>query len=456
MTDVADNVTELELELRSRTPGVAAVRIERFGERRAVVVRIDDTHRRGALRPIDGENIAEAARTALRKRLPMVMFVASSGADAHEGVEALHGWGGAARELVQASGVVPVLAIVDGPAVSGSALLIGLADVVIMTTDAYAFVSSPQGVRQMTGVHIDIDDLGGSSTHHRTTGVAHEVVADTAAAEVLVESLLEFLPDYTDDLPPIIDTDDPTARPSDSARDLLPDSPTGAYDVRQLAAEIVDDGHVLELRAAWAPNMVTALASIGGHPVGIVANQPLAIAGTLDIAASQKGARFVAFCDAFNIPLLTLVDTPGFYPGKDLEWRGMIRHGAQMAFAYARASVPRVALVLRKSYGGAFIVMDSKTMGNDVFMAWPSAEIAVMGARQAAEILARREDEAGKDAFVADYEERYLNPYVAAERGLIDMVIEPDETRAKLHEAFDMLRTKRDIVPSRRHDNTPL
>ena len=213
---------------------------------------------------------------------------------------------------------------------------------------------------------------------------------------------------------------------------------------------------MLELRAAWAPNMVTALASIGGHPVGIVANQPLAIAGTLDIAASQKGARFVAFCDAFNIPLLTLVDTPGFYPGKDLEWRGMIRHGAQMAFAYARASVPRVALVLRKSYGGAFIVMDSKTMGNDVFMAWPSAEIAVMGARQAAEILARREDEAGKDAFVADYEERYLNPYVAAERGLIDMVIEPDETRAKLHEAFDMLRTKRDIVPSRRHDNTPL
>lgn len=456
MTDVADSASELELELRARTPGVAAVRIERFGGRRAVVVRIDPTRRRGALRPIDGENIGQAARTALRKRLPMVMFVASSGADANEGVEALHGWGGAARELVQASGVVPIIGIVDGPAVSGSALLIGLADIVIMTRESYAFVSSPQGVRQMTGVRIDIDDLGGASTHQRTTGVAHEVVADTAAAEARVAELLEFLPDHTDLLPPIIDTVDPTTRPSDSAHELLPDSPTGAYDVRQLAAEIVDDGHVLELRAGWAPNMVTAFGSIGGHPVGIVANQPLAMAGTLDIAASQKGARFVAFCDAFNIPLLTLVDTPGFYPGKDLEWRGMIRHGAQMAFAYARASVPRVALVLRKSYGGAFIVMDSKTMGNDVFMAWPSAEIAVMGARQAAEILARREDEAGKDAFVADYEERYLNPYVAAERGFIDMVIDPTQTRRRLHDAFEMLRTKRDSVPARRHDNTPL
>ena len=457
VSDPADTTSPtLELELRSRTPGVAAVRIERFADRRAVVVRIDDTHRRGALRPIDGENIAAAARMALAKRLPLVMFVASSGADANEGVEALHGWGTAARELVQASGVIPVIAIVDGPAVSGSALLIGLADIVIMTADAYAFVSSPRGVRQLTGVTIEINDLGGAITHQRHTGVAHEVVPDRAAAEQLVGSILEFLPDHTDLLPPIIVNDDPTQRPTPEARALLPDSPTGAYDVRHLAAEIVDDGHLVEMRAGWATNMVTAFASIGGHPVGIVANQPMAMAGTLDIAASQKGARFVAFCDAFNLPLLTLVDTPGFYPGKDLEWRGMIRHGAQMAFAYARATVPRVALVLRKSYGGAFIVMDSKTMGNDIFMAWPTAEIAVMGARQAAEILARREDQAGKDAFVADYEERYLNPYVAAERGFIDMVIEPEDTRARLAEAFSMLRTKREVVPRRRHDNTPL
>ncbi len=457
MTDLAATpTTELEIELRARTAGVAALRIERFGQRRAVVVRIDDTVRRGALRPIDGENIGAAARLARTKRLPLILFIASSGADANDGVEALHGWGGAAKELVAASGVVPIIAIVDGPAVSGSALLIGLADIVIMTKDAYAFVSGPLGVRQLTGVHIDIEELGGADTHHRTTGVAHEIVSDRAEAEALVESILEFVPDHAEALPPIIDTDDPTDRPTPEALSVLPASSTGAYDIRHLAASIVDDGHLVELRGGWAPNIVTALASIGGHPVGIVANQPTAMAGTLDIAASQKGARFVSFCDAFNIALLTLVDTPGFYPGKDLEWRGMIRHGAQMAFAYARASVPRVALVLRKSYGGAFIVMDSKTMGNDVYMAWPSAEIAVMGARQAAEILARREDEAGKDAFVAEYEDRYLTPYVAADRGLIDMIIEPETTRSSLANAFEMLRTKREVISERRHDNTPL
>ena len=456
MTDAAQTSAELELELRSRTPGVAAVRIERYDNRRVVVVRISSTVRRGALNPIDGENIAEAARMASRKRLPLVMYVASAGANMTEGIDALHGWGRAARELSQCSGVVPIIAINDGPAVSGSALLIGLADIIIMTEDAYAFVSSPNGVRQFTGVNVSIEELGGSAVHDRSTGVAHAVVPDRAAAEAMVAQLLAFIPDHIDCLPPLQDTLDPIARPTPEAGDLLPDSPTGAYDVRSIAAEIVDDDYFLELRSGWAPNLVTGFASIGGHPVGIVANQPLAMAGTLDIAASQKGARFVAFCDAFNIPLLTIIDTPGFYPGKDLEWRGMIRHGAQMAFAYARASVPRVALVLRKSYGGAFIVMDSKTMGNDVFIAWPTAEIAVMGARQAAEVIARRASAEEKEQFVLDYEERYLNPYVAAERGYIDMVIEPADTRKSVAEALEVLRTKREELPERRHDNTPL
>ncbi|MCP3939660.1 MAG: methylmalonyl-CoA carboxyltransferase [Actinomycetia bacterium] len=446
----------VELELRTHTPGVAAVRIERFGDRLVVVVRISGAIRRGALNPIDGENIAEAARMGARKRLPLVMFVSSSGANAAEGIEALHGWGQAARELTQCSGSVPIIAINDGPAVSGSALLIGLADIVIMTDDAYAFVSSPNGVRQFTGVNVGIEELGGSAIHGRSSGVAHAIVPDRAAAEAMVSQLLTFLPNNTDELPPVIESGDPTRRPTTEAADLLPDEPTGAYDVRAIVGEIVDDEYFLELRAGWAPNLVTGFASIGGHPVGIVANQPLAMAGTLDIAASQKGGRFVAFCDAFNIPLLTIIDTPGFYPGKDLEWRGMIRHGAQMAFAYARASVPRVALVLRKSYGGAYIVMDSKTMGNDVFLAWPTAEIAVMGARQAAEVIARRATPDEKEEFVLEYEDRYLNPYVAAERGYIDMVVEPADTRRVVAESLSMLRTKREELPERRHDNTPL
>jgi acetyl-CoA carboxylase carboxyltransferase component len=432
------------------------MRIEEIDGRRVVAVRIDSSRRKGALTPIDGENIAEAARMALDKQLPLLLFMASSGADANEGVAALHGWGTAAKELTRCSGAVPVIAIVDGGAVSGSALLIGLADIVIMTKDAYAFVSGPIGVRQLTGVRINNVDLGGASTHERATGVAHMIADTVEDAEHLASSLIALLPNHADELPPFVATADPVDRLSDRCESILPDNPSGGYDVRDIAADLVDDGDLLELRSGWAPNIVTALGTIGGHTVGIIANQPLSMAGTLDIAASQKGARFVAFCDAFNIALLTLVDTPGFYPGKDLEWRGMIRHGAQMAFAYARASVPRVSLVVRKSYGGAFIVMDSKTMGNDITMAWPTAEIAVMGGPQAAEILARREDAAGKELFVADYEERYLNPYVAAERGYIDMVVEPAETRKIVADALELLRTKREELPERRHDNSPL
>ena len=216
------------------------------------------------------------------------------------------------------------------------------------------------------------------------------VVEDGDAARAAVSALFDFLPSHNDELPPVIPTDDPVDRPTPEAGEAIPASPTGSYDVRTVIRAVADEGELLELKAAWAPNLVTAFGSIGGRPVGFVANQPSALAGTLDIPASQKGARFVAFCDAFNIPLVTLVDTPGFYPGKDLEWRGMIRHGAQMAFAYARATVPRVNVTLRKSYGGAYIVMDSKRMGNDLALAWPSAEIAVMGAKGAVEILHRR------------------------------------------------------------------
>ena len=239
-------------------------------------------------------------------------------------------------------------------------------------------------------------------------------------------------------------------------RELLPSTASGSYDVRAVGRAIADDGALLELRAGWAPQLVTALARVAGQPIGMVANQPGAMAGTLDITASQKGARFVSFCDAFNLPIVTLVDTPGFMPGKDLEWRGMIRHGAQLAFAYAEATVPRVCLILRKAYGGAYIVMDSKTMGNDVCLAWPSAEVAVMGAQGAVQILHRRLDPAAQARLSDEYAVNYLNPYTAAERGYVDAVIDPGDTRAAIARSLRVLATRREDLRSRKHANGPL
>ena len=444
-----------DLGLRTRTGGSVTFAVRQLGDRRVMVVEVEGEDR-GALRPADGENLAIAARTARDQRLPLVCFMASSGAAIAEGVGAVHGWGTAAREFVACSGVVPTIFCVTGPTVSGPALLLGLADLVVMVDDTYAFVSGPNMVRQFTGEDLSNEGLGGTTMHERTSGVAHFTVADRAEADDLVTELLSFLPDHNDQIPAGWACADPVERLTPEAGDLIPDTPTGSYDVRDVLACLVDDGHLLEPRAQWAPNLVTAFASIGGRPVGLVANQPQSVAGTLDIAASQKGGRFVAFCDAFNLPLVTFVDTSGFYPGKDLEWRGMIRYGAQMAFAYARATVPRVCVTLRKSYGGAYIVMDSRYMGNDLMLAWPSAEIAVMGAKGAVEILHRDADEDERAGLVAADEERLLNPYIAAERGSVDRVIEPADTRSELAAALDVLAGKRERLPRRRHDNSPL
>jgi len=351
---------------------------------------------------------------------------------------------------------VPIVCIVEGYAVSGPALLLGLADLVVMTAQAVAYVSGPAAVAQLTGLRLGPRELGGPGVHGRTTGLAALVASDPVEALEMAAAALDYLPDHTDALPPAWPTDDPVDRATPELRELLPASPTGAYDVRHVIAALADDGELLELRAAWAPQLATALIRIAGHPVGVVANQPQAMAGTLDIAASQKGARFVAFCDAFNIPLLTLVDTPGFMPGKDLEWRGMIRHGAQLVFAYAEATVPRVCLILRKAFGGAYIVMDSKLMGNDLCLAWPSAQVAVMGAQGAVQILHRRDPPEVQLQRIAEYEERYLNPYVAAERGFVDQVIDPADTRRVITDAFAVLAWKRERLIPRKHGNGPL
>ena len=437
-------------------PGPVSARVKMLGDRRVSWLEFDPVIPAAPLTQVMTHTMETAARTALEERIPFVMVVNSAGADIREGIAALDGWGRVARALTRCSGVVPTFAIVDGPAVSGPALLLGLVDITIMTNRAYAFVNGPVMVRQITGVDISKDELGSASSMEKHAGLPVAVVADRDAGAEVVAQILAYLPDHADHEAPRWPTDDPSDRSCPEAGELIPESSTGSYDVRQVAEAIVDDGSLFELRPRWAGNVVTAFATIAGQPVGIVANQPMNLAGTLDIPASQKAARFVSFCDAFNLPLVTLVDTPGFYPGKDLEWRGMIRHGAQLVYAYGRATVPRICVILRKSYGGAFIVMDSKTMGNDVCLAWPWAELAVMGAGQAAAILQRRASNEERAAFETDYAERLLNPYVAAERGYVDAVIEPAETRREIAAALDMLADKRERLPRRKHGNTPL
>ncbi|TVR20357.1 MAG: methylmalonyl-CoA carboxyltransferase [Ilumatobacter sp.] len=449
-----------ELPLSAHLPGPASACVRDLGDRRVVFVDLDGQLEDGdapAPLPSTASAVMErAADVACAEGLPLVLVLSTTGADIVEGIPALHGWGRLAASLVRCSGVVPTIAVVDGPAVSGPALLLGIADLTVMTEASYAFVNGTVMVEQFTGVQISSDELGSATNLARYAGVPATVVPDRAAAIAAVEDLLAYLPDHVDVEPERWPSHDPPDRRCPEAGELIPPTSTGSYDVRQVAAAIADEDSLHEIKSRWATNVVTAFATIDGRPVGIVANQPISLAGTLDIPASQKAARFVALCDAFSLPIITLVDTPGFYPGKDLEWRGMIRHGAQLVYAYARATVPRICVILRKSYGGAFIVMDSKTMGNDLCLAWPWAELAVMGAGQAAAILQRRASPEERTAFETDYTERLLNPYVAAERGYVDAVIDPADTRAEICAALAALEDKRELLRPHKHGNSPL
>jgi acetyl-CoA carboxylase carboxyltransferase component len=427
----------------------------------------------GAIGPSESRAVEQAAATARSWGVPLVGELTLSGPDVHAGLASLHGWGRAARAVTRVSGVVPVIVVVGGPCVGGPALLLGLADHVVMTADAFAYVSGPAEVARMTGVAVDAAALGGSSVHARTSGLPSMVVPDLEEAWAAVADLLSYLPPNSLVDPTRVpvradDTDapdDPVDRPSIRAARAVPERAAAAYDVREVVEDVVDHGSFLELHASWAPNVVVGYARVAGRPVGIVANQPWTRAGTLDVTASAKAARFVLACDALNVPLVTFVDTPGFEPGKDLEWRGMIRHGAKLVQAYATATVPRVCVVLRKAYGGAYIVMDSKGLGNDLCFAWPGAEIAVMGAAGAVAVLegrrlARidREDErdAERARLEGEYAEHFLNPWRAAERGLVDAVIPPEQTRAAVAASLEILSTKRETGPARRHSNIPL
>jgi len=420
---------------------------------------------RGAIAGADAELVARTIRAGIEAGLPIVGVVERMGLDAMGGLAALTAWGMIARELAQASGVVPTALVVDGPCLGGPAIAVGLADVVVMTERAAVYVNTADASARMTGTNgVDPERLGDAWSHQNHSGVADLVATDVAEALALVGDVFSFLPANSLDPPPATTPLDPPDRRSDRAATAVPANERESYDVREVIADVVDDHWFVELRARFGASIVVGFGRIAGLPVGIVANQPSQLAGALDIESSLKGARFVRWCDSFNVPLLTFVDTPGFRPGRDQEWRGIVRHGAKLAFAYAEATVPRVCVVLRKAYGGAYIVMDCKSMGNDCALAWPQAEIAVMGAKGAVEIIHRRallkaEDgdrDALRERLEGEYTAEHLSPRIAAERGFVDEVIEPAATRLAVAEALLALTTKRERPVRRRHDNLPL
>jgi len=456
----------LGLPVAGRSSTAATATIRRLEGRDVALFRLDGGKHRGAIGPAEGVALERLVTLAMELGIPIVGVMATSGADIHEGVASLHAWGRVARQVSRASGVVPIVFAVVGPCTSGPALMLGLADHVVMTPDAFAYVSGPEAVAEFTGVRIDRAGLGGGPVHDSRTGVASLVAADEEDALLAVADLLAYLPANHLEDPPLeaVTAGDPLDRPCHRAASVVPDAARASYDVRTVLADVLDEGSLLEVRARYASNMVTAYGRLGGRAVGIVANQPHVRAGTLDIEASRKAARFVQHCDAFNLPILTFVDTPGFEPGKDLEWRGMIRHGAELVHAYAAATVPRICLVLRKAYGGAYIVMDSRELGNDACFAWPSAEIAVMGSKGAVQILFGKKLAAIDDAearekerlaLETDYDARFCSPIEAAERGLVDEVVDPHDTRRVLAAALAVHARKRESGVARKHSISP-
>ena len=431
--------------------------------RRICVYSQDFTVFGGSLGEAHAEKIHKIQDLAVSSGVPLVGMSDGGGARIQEGVAALNGFGGIFYRNARASGVIPQISVVLGPSAGGAVYSPALTDFVFMVQGtSHMFITGPDVVRTVTGEDVSAEQLGGAMTHATRSGVAAFVAADEKACLDDVRHLLSFLPSNNLEEPPnAVPTDDPD-RLTPELRELVPERPNQPYDMKGLIGAVVDDGEYLEYFPFWAMNLTCGLARIGGRVVGIVANQPQVLAGVLDIDASEKGARFVRTCDAFNIPLVTFVDVPGFMPGTDQEFGGIIRHGAQFLYAYCEATVPRVQFIVRKAYGGAYLVMDSKSIGTDLSYAWPSAELAVMGPEGAVEIVHRRELQEAADPaqrraeLVAQYTEHFTTPYVAAERGYVDDVVDPAETRRVLARSLEMLATKREDLPKRKHGNEPL
>jgi propionyl-CoA carboxylase beta chain len=417
----------------------------------------------GSLSETNAAKIVKVMDAAMRAGAPIVGLNDSGGARIQEGVLSLGGYADIFLRNTLASGVVPQISAILGPCAGGAVYSPAITDFTIMVKgSSYMFVTGPDVIKTVTHEDVSKDDLGGAMTHNEKSGVAHFAVDDDRECIALVRELLAFLPSNNLDEPPRRPTGDPVDREDAALDSLVPPSANQPYDMHDLIRSIADDGGFLEVHEHYAKNIVVGFARLGGRPVGIVANQPAHLAGTLDINASVKGARFVRFCDCFNIPLVTFEDVPGFLPGTVQEYGGIIRHGAKLLYAYAEATVPKMTVITRKAYGGAYCVMSSKHIRTDVNFAWPSAEIAVMGAEGAVNILYKREiDKAADPAAmraekVAEFREKFANPYVAAARGFIDEVILPRTTRRRLIQALATLDTKRDRNPPKKHGNIPL
>jgi acetyl-CoA carboxylase carboxyltransferase component len=400
---------------------------------------------------------------ALSTGSPIIGLNDSGGARIQEGVMALDGYGGIFRRHVDASGVIPQINVILGPCAGGAAYSPALADVTFMVRDtAKLYLTGPDVVEAVTGERVSHDQLGGADVHGGRSGVATFVYDDEETCLADVRLLVGMLPSNNLETPPRWPTVGATADTRPRLAEIVPVEPNKPYDMRAIVAELVDYEDFLEFHAGWAGNVLCALARIDGEVVGIVGNQPIVLAGALDLHAAQKAARFVRFCDAFGIPLVTLVDVPGFLPGTDQEYAGIIRHGAKLLYAYCEAVVPRIQVIVRKAYGGAYIVMDSRSIGADLSLAWPTNEIAVMGAEGAVNLLFRKQLAAATDKatlraqLIETYTQELAQPYFAAERGLVDDVIDPVSTRAAVARGLHMLRDKRKLQPSRKHGNIPL
>jgi propionyl-CoA carboxylase beta chain len=417
----------------------------------------------GSLSEAHAEKIVKLQDMALKNGAPLIGLNDSGGARIQEGVVSLGGYADIFLRNTLASGVVPQISVILGPCAGGAVYSPAITDFVFMVRGtSYMFVTGPDVVRTVTHEDVDMESLGGADVHATRSGVAHFAHDSEAESLQTVRELFRFIPQNNTEPPPFSRTSDPAGRTEERLLEIVPDNPNRPYDMRDVITCVTDDGEFLEVHAGFARNILTGFARLGGHPVGIIANQPAVLAGVLDIDSSDKGGRFVRFCDAFNIPLVVLEDVPGFLPGVGQEHGGIIRHGAKLLYAFSEATVPKVTVITRKAYGGAYDVMNSKHIRGDVNLGWPTAEIAVMGPKGAVEILFRREiaaaedREAATERLMAEYRERFAHPFVAAARGYLDDVIDPRETRPRLISALAMLRNKRDENPPRKHGNIPL
>ncbi len=453
---------EAGLESRPYTDGV----ITGWGTvdgRKVFVFSQDFTVMGGALGEVFAEKIHKVMDLALRTGAPMIGLNDGAGARIQEGVVSLDSYGGIFHRNVKSSGVIPQISVILGPCAGGAVYSPAMTDFIFMVREkSHMFITGPDVVKTVTGEEVTLEELGGAGSHASKSGVATFVRNSEEEVLDAVKTLLTFLPSNNLEEPPSFPPTDDPERLCPELSAIMPSTSNMPYDMKQVIESIVDDGEFLEYFPAWAPSIVCGFAFLDGHPVGVVGNQPLVLAGVLDIESSSKAARFVRTCDAFNLPLLTLVDVPGFLPGVDQEYGGIIRHGAKLLYAYCEATVPRIQVITRKAYGGAYVVMDSKSVGSDLSFAWPTAELAVMGPQGAVEIIYRREiqsaadPDARKTELVDDYIERFANPYIAAERGYVDDVIDPAQTRRKVIAGFAALRTKREELPRRKHGIIPL